>query len=193
MATSVRRGEPHTPGSNKRTTTTNQPLQRREEDFNFYLQGMLMGAVGGIIIGLILWLTSDAAGYQSLGWKFGSMFIMGIIIWVGMTRYERHLLPDQIYKKGLIFGLYVAIMTGVAVLIVNTIIYLLFGTGSMNMLSYQVNSTTDFMVAEAIWMFVLFVFGMIFSFIAIQFLKTTAPALDHQADSDHTNIVVIEE
>lgn len=193
MATSVRRGEPYTPGDNQ-STTSQEPIQRNPADFNWFGEGILYGVIGAVVTAVILFVTADADGYQGLGWKFISLFGLGAVVYYSLVRYEKFLYPDMIFNRGVTYGLFVTLIAAFTLLIINTLVFIVTGgRGQVDMLSYQVNSVTDFMVAEGIWMFVTLVFGGLFTFIGLQFVKTTAPAEDHQADSGGQKIVVVED
>lgn len=193
MATSVRRGEAYLP-SDVQPTGSSDNIQRNPSDFNWTGEGILYGVIGGVLTAVILFLTADADGYQGLAWKFISLFALGAVVYYSLVRYEKFLYPDMIFNRGVTYGLFVTLIGSFTLLIVNTLVFIVAGgRGQVDLLSYEVNSVTDFMVAEAIWMFVALVFGGLFTFIGLQFVKTTAPAEDHQADSGEEKIVVIED
>jgi hypothetical protein len=163
---------------NKSTYTTlkatNNSNLSNLKPFNFYGNGLRLGLLAGIAMSIYL-LAINALGFnESIGVKYLKYFILlGTLIY-GLNKQKDTLGSAYTFRSGMGFGLFISIVSAAVLLVASLLSYGL--TDSLAFQKFNINGGKFgyTAVVGALIFIETFVYGMIMTFINLQFLKNGA-------------------
>lgn len=140
--------------------------------FNFYWNGAKWGIISGIAMALYLFVLNFYEVSELIGIKFLKYLILGSILVYGLNTYKKYLDKTFTFKKGILLGLYTTFVSALSLILMNVLAY--FFTDSLAFDKFSVSSDNfgDFAVISGGLFFEVIVYGMIITFIILQYLKT---------------------
>lgn len=157
--------------SNPATYTTEKE-QNSYTNYPFFSSAIKYGTIAGGLIAFFFFVLQSFGMQDVIGLKYLGYGILGIILAIGLGDYDRFLKTGTTFKNGIPFGARISLFTGVTLIAINTITFLV---GSHLVFSKYGMETTDFasllMLNGAIF-FEIMVVGLVFTLIALQYFKS---------------------
>ncbi len=149
-------------------TNRNTPFLK---PFNFYGNGLRLGLIGGAAMSIYL-LTINALGFEdSVGVKYLKYFILlGILIY-GLNSQKERLGKAYTFRSGMAYGLFISLVSATVLLVASLLSYGLADSLAFQKFNIDGGEFGLTAVVGALIFIETFVYGMIMTFITLQFLK----------------------
>lgn len=149
----------------------------QESRFPFYTKGLVGGIMAGIGMGLGLLLINSKIEGVHTGWSFAKYLVLGLILSMLIGEYKASSAKGKTFKDGIVLGGFTTLCSAVVLIVFNTLINAL-GIDSIQTTRYNVeaDSLSNILMLNGVLFFECFVFGMVFTFIWLQFFKDAKPA-----------------
>ncbi len=153
-------------------TATRNKSSESAIPFNFYGSGAKWGIICGIAMAMYLFALNYYGIDELIGMKFLKYLILVSILAYGLTTYKNYLAEAFKFKKGILLGLYTTFVSAFSLILMNMVAYLFSDSLAFDKFQVESNSFGDFAVITGALFFEVIVYGMIITFIILQFLKT---------------------
>lgn len=154
------------------TIYANEVNTMTKEDYPFFISSMKYGIIAGGVIALFFFLLQSMGMEDAIGLKYAGYGILGIILAIGLTDYDRFLSTGTTFRNGMTYAAQIALFTGLTMIAINVITFL---SGSGLVFSKYGVEATSFpkllMISGALFLEIM-VAGLIFTFIVLQYLKS---------------------
>jgi hypothetical protein len=157
-------------------TVVTDPNPFQPKPFSFFRTGNRLGLISGILMSIFLFALDFLELGSSSGMKMLKYVILGGILLYGLQMYKRTLPKGQIFKKGILFGLYTTFISAITLIAAILVAYSLIPGFSLIKFSLEAVSLKDILLLEGVVFFEILIFGMILTFIWLQYLKDREPA-----------------
>ncbi|MGB3546677.1 MAG: DUF4199 domain-containing protein [Saprospiraceae bacterium] len=154
----------------------NPPKTRVAEGFNLARRGRNYGILTGVIMAVYLVIINVALNDPSFLANLPMHLVFIPILGLALNAYKRYLPEGKIFKDGIQLGGYIAGTAAVTIIIINAILSLISPKLSFQQFYNEGNSFPDVMINGIMLAMTVFVFGMLITFIYIQFMKDDKPA-----------------
>jgi hypothetical protein len=145
--------------------------------FRFYYYGNLLGLISGLLMGVFLVLLEVLGAGSNEGLKMVKYVFMGGLLFYGLSSYKKSLPDGKIFKNGILLGLYTSFIAAISLLLFSVIITG-FSGGEIAFSKFTMDASSGFsqmITLEIVLLFEVIVFGMILTFISLQYLKDGTP------------------
>jgi hypothetical protein len=146
------------------------------QPFSFFKTGNKLGLISGILMSLFLFALDYLALGSSSGMKMLKYVILGGILLHGLRMYKHTLPKGQIFKQGILFGAYTTFVSALTLIAAILVAYSLIPDFSLIKFSLEAATLKDILLLEGVVFFEILIFGMILTFIWLQYLKDRKPA-----------------
>lgn len=157
--------------SNSATYSSNKTANKNE-GYPFFSSTFKYGIISGGLVAIFFFILQSFGMENNIGYKYLGYGLLGIILAIGLTDYDRFLRTGTTFKNGISFAAQVTLFAGATLLAINTITFI---SGSSLVFSKYGLEAADFpallMISGAIFLEVL-VAGLIFTLITLQYLKS---------------------
>lgn len=141
--------------------------------FNFYWRGAVMGVLGGALMAFFLLALQAMMDDNLITIGFLKYIILAVVLGFALNNYKRYLNRDTIFKNGVLYGAYITLVSATVLTLVNMAIFNFVDGFTVEKFGIAANDFSDFFSISGAIFFEVFVFGMIITFIILQFLKST--------------------
>ena len=141
-------------------------------DFNFYGKGTAWGVQAGAAMGLFLIMIQLLGGADNIFLKYLTYAILIGFIGIALNTYKNYVSDNEIFQKGLLLGGYVTIVSGLTYIVISAIAFVTNSSLAFEKFGIEANSTGEFLLVSGVTFFEILVFGMIITFIYLQYLKS---------------------
>lgn len=141
----------------------------RNQSFNFYGKGIILGAISGLLMALIAIAT---AANETIADSFLKYIAFFPFLAFGLVQLKNTYIRGNYFKEGILFGLFTSVVTAGAFIISN-LVAVGIGMKKAEKFSYEAESFTDIIGFQGISFFEIIGLGLILTFICLQFLKFT--------------------
>ena len=141
-------------------------------DYPFFKNTLRYGYIAGGLIALSLFALQKLGMEQSIGIKYISYIMLGLVLAYGLKEYDAYLETGTTFKKGMVFAAQICLFSGATLLIIHLITFL--AGSSLVFSKYGVEATSFsywLLLSGGIFMEVM-IAGLIFTFIILQALKS---------------------
>lgn len=151
--------------------------ENREPRFPFYTKGLTSGLIAGLGMGIFLLLINSTVDGVHTGWSFTKYLILGIVLATLIGQYKASSAKGKTFKGGIVLGGFTTLCSAVALVVFNTLINVV-GIEAIQTIRYNVEADTlsNLLMQNGVLFFECLVFGMVFTFIWLQFFKDAKPA-----------------
>ena len=149
-----------------------QPSKYIGTNYSFSIIAFAFGLIIGDLAALTFFILQIAGLEYTIGSKFTSYALLGIVIMLGINKYNRLSESRTTFKDKIVFATQIALFAGFTLFTINTLIF--FIDANLVFLMYG-KETADFVALLAIngLLFLeIMVVGLIFPFIALQYFKS---------------------
>lgn len=162
---------------NKATNPNRKEMDKAKDilsnTFNFYGKGTMWGVQAGALMGLFIIGLQLFGGENIIALKFFKYAFLIIFLGIGLNTYKSYLHKDTIFKNGALLGGYITFISGIVLIIVNTIAFTSGSSITFEKFGVEANNFGQFLTISGTMFFEVIVFGMIITFIILQYLKST--------------------
>jgi len=141
--------------------------------FNFYWRGAVWGVLAGSLMALFLTFLQVVSSENVMTAGFLKHIILAVILGFALNNYKKYLFKDTIFKNGILYGGYITLLSAVVITLVNMATFYYVDQFSVEKFGVKAEDTADFFSVSGAVFFEVFVFGMIITFIILQYLKGT--------------------
>lgn len=147
-------------------------VSSKDYGFPFYRQGLIYGGIAGVLMSIFALLISGIASEGSPGVDFLKYLILAVAVWMVIKSYKTHLPRGKVFKEGLRIGVYTSFVAAITMLVINVIISLIgVETGVQEKFGMVADSLGNVLVINGLMVFETLVFGVIATFVSVQFMK----------------------
>lgn len=141
------------------------------KEYKIWPNAMGLGTVAGILMAAYLLILQIAGAESSIGLKFFKYLFLLLVLGLGISAYRRHNPTSTFFKNGIVVGAYTTLISALTVVIINFLISIIAPEFSFNKFNLEINTPGDFLATSGAIFFEILVFGMIGTFIFLQYLK----------------------
>lgn len=151
--------------------------ESEESRFPFYTKALMGGIMAGIGMGLVLLMINSTVEGVHTGWSFAKYLVIGLILAILIGEYKASSAKGKTFKDGIVLGGFTTLCSAVVLIAFNTLINAV-GIESIQTTRYNVeaDSLSNILMLNGVLFFECLVFGMVFTFIWLQFFKDVKPA-----------------
>ncbi len=148
-----------------------------EPRFPFYTKGLTGGVIAGFGMGVVLLLINGTVDGVHTGWSFAKYLVLGLVLATLIGQYKASSAKGKTFKDGIVLGGFTTFCSAVALVLFNTLINAV-GIEAIQTTRYNVaaDSLSNILMLNGVLFFECLVFGMVFTFIGLQFFKDAKPA-----------------
>lgn len=157
--------------SNSSTSELNKLKHLADKKSNMSPNPALLGLAAGTLMAFYLLLLQISGKEQVIGLKFIKYLFLAGALGYGLFRYRKWNLTKTFFKNGIRIGFYTTMVAAITVVAFDLIVSIIAPEYSFNKFSLSVSSPADFFVISGAIFFEILVFGMIGTFIFLQYLK----------------------
>lgn len=137
------------------------------------------GLLAGFLMSIYL-IFLQVNGYdQSLTLKFGKYLLLAVVLFLVLRQVKKILPPISFFKRGIKIGAGVTIISALIIALTNIALFFINSTWAFNKFNMQPKGLEQLILLDGVMLFEIFVYGMIITFIILQFLKYQSPKGDH--------------
>lgn len=137
------------------------------------------GLLAGFLMSIYL-IFLQVNGYdQSLFLKFGKYLLLAIILFLVLNQAKKILPPISFFKRGIKIGAGVTLLAGIIIALTNFALFFINNAWAFNKFNMQPKGLPELLILDVTMLFEVFVYGMIITFIILQFLKYQSPKGEH--------------
>lgn len=140
--------------------------------FNFYGEGLKLSLIAGVGMAIYLFAL-QLNSIESIGAKFFKYLVLGSILAYGLSAQKKFLGERYKYKRGILYGLFITSLSALILAGMNVAAYVLTETMSFSKFFMEADSVAHLAVISGVIFFEALVYGMILTFIILQYLKTS--------------------
>lgn len=155
----------------------NENVRSEDYGFPFYRRGISYGIGTGVLMGAISLLISALFQPSNAGWDYLKYIIMGVVLWRLLSNYKTYLPEGKVFKDGMLLGLLTAFVAALTMAVL-ILIAALAGMDSLFLTRYGLEPGTlgNALVLSSWAALEGMVYGLILTFVSLQFLKDGKPA-----------------
>ncbi len=158
------------------TTTypdTTDPLRKKTPDprFDFYGTAFRNGVTAGALMGLYLIVIHLIPGEDGAGLKFIRYVFLAWIIATMLSRAKAFFPPVSFFKSGISLGLLTSIIAGLTLFAIHFVAFLSGSDLRPDRFTMEANSMGHFLILGVTMIFEVLVYGMVITFVSLQYLK----------------------
>ncbi len=154
----------------------NPPKTRVHDGFSIARRGRNYGIIVGVIMAVYLLIINATMADPGVRINLVKHLAYIPILGIALNAYKRHLPDGKIFKDGIQLGAYIAGTAAITLIVCNIVLSLISPQFSFQQFLNEGNSFADVMINSIFVGMEVFVFGMIITFIYLQFMKDDKPA-----------------
>jgi len=150
---------------------TNSDKKISPRSFNFHKDGIIWGIVGGIGMALFLVGAQVMTGGNSMILKFFKYIVLGAVLMYGLGIQKSYLKEDYNFINGIQLGGIVTVVSAITLALMNILLFSVTDNLAFDKFSMEADTVGHVSTLSGVLLFEVLVFGMIMSFIILQFIK----------------------
>lgn len=150
-------------------------------DFPFFKKAIHYGYTAGGLIALCLFIVQSMGLENSIGMKYASYAMLGIILAIGLGEYDKYLKTGTTFRKGMLFAAQISLFAGVTLILIHLFTFLAGSTLVFSKYGIEATSLTNWFLLSGGIFFEVMVAGLIFTLIVLQYLKSR---LDYKEEEE---------
>ena len=140
--------------------------------FNFFGIGAALGVSAGVGMALFLFALNFFGAEESIGLKFIKYLILAGFLAFGLSGYKNQLGEYFKFKKGITYGLFIAFISALSLVFLNLLAFGFSDQIAFEKFQLEPNTFGQTALISGAIFFEVLVYGMIITFIILQYLKT---------------------
>lgn len=156
-------------------TTNKTEMQKikniANKEYKIWPNAISLGVVAGFLMSAYLLTLQFVGAEDAIGLKFLKYLFLLLILGVGINAYRKYDPTSSFFKNGIVMGSYTTLVSALTVVVINFVISVISPDLSFNKFNLEINSPGDFLTVSGALFFEILVFGMIGTFIFLQYLK----------------------
>lgn len=150
---------------NNKTENKNQPT------YKFYEKGIGYGLISGLLMSLYLLLLRGVGEGGNMPLKFLTFLILGGVITYAINERRGQNKKGELFRKGILTGVFISFVAASTILLFETAVYLLNYEWLVPMFKNKITGVIEFAAFSSIMFLQTMLFGLILTFIALQYYK----------------------
>jgi len=155
----------------EKSATTNNSKAIYDNTFMFYRDGTRWGIAAGVGMAIFLVVAQLTSMGDSIGLKFFKYLVLGGVLAFGLSVQRGYLRGDYNFKNGIMLGAYITFVSALTLSLMNIFIFFTTDDLAFDKFSVEGNTFGDVVLVSVALFFEVLVFGMIATFIRMQFIK----------------------
>lgn len=155
--------------SNKTEMQKTKSMANKE--YKLWPNAISLGTIAGFLMGAYLLTLQIVGAGDSIGLKFFKYLFLLFALGMGISAYRKYNPTSSFFKNGIAMGAYITIISALVVVVIDFVISIISPDLSFNKFNLEINSPGDFLTTIGAIFFEILVFGMIGTFIFLQYLK----------------------
>lgn len=160
----------------KQRDTTNPDKATSNNSFKFYRDGTRWGILAGVGMAAFLVLIQLGSMGDSIGLKFFNYLALALVLAFGLSIQRNYLQEEYNFKNGIMLGAYMTFVSAISLALMNILIFFTTDNLAFDKFSMEGNTFGNVMLVNGVLFFEVLVFGMIATFICLQFIKPKRPS-----------------
>lgn len=164
------------------STTTGSEMGRVkrlvEGTFGFYHNAIKWGIVAGLFMGAYLLIIQIFNGDNVIALGFLQYLILFLVLGMELKKYKQYASPESFYQKGIALGAVTSFIAAITIVLVDVIAALISNDLAFGKFGLYIDGPGNFMVIGGAIALETLVFGMICTFIWLQYLKSRSAVSD---------------
>lgn len=148
-----------------------QPKLERKPTYRFYEKGIRYGLISGILMSLYLLLLRGVGEGGNMPLKFLTFLILGGVITYAINERRGQKKRGELFKKGILTGVFISFVTASTILLFETAVYLLDYEWLVPMFKNKITGIIEFAAFSSMMFLQTMLFGLILTFITLQYYK----------------------
>lgn len=158
------------------TETTNfsyKPINNKNENFSFYRYAIQYGLIAGGVMSAYRLLLRLISVNGNITFDFLTFLFLGPILWWAISNYKDIAEQKAFFRGSIQLGLFISLIAGLFLAAFSLISYAIDfqGIGETRKYFFEATSLGQVFVIDVIWLLQCIVFGIIWTFIILQFKK----------------------
>jgi hypothetical protein len=137
------------------------------------------GLLAGFLMSAYLTFLQVNSYDQSLVLKFGKYILLAIVLFLVLNQAKKILPPISFFKRGIKIGAGVTLLSAIIIALTNIALFFINNTWAFNKFNMEPKGLQELLILDGVMLFEIFVYGMIITFIILQFLKYQSPKGEH--------------
>ncbi len=133
------------------------------------------GLIAGALMGTYLTLLQFANIENSIWLKFVKYLFLMMVLGIVLKNAKNYYPPVSYFRQGLKIGAGISVIAASVLMVLNIILFSFDADLSFNKFSLEAQNIGQLMILDVTILFEVFVYGMILTFICLQFLKYQNP------------------
>jgi hypothetical protein len=143
--------------------------------FNFYNLSIRNGILAGMLMSAYLVMLQLTNIDHTIWLKFVKYLFLGIVLAASLKKAKTYLPPLTFFKRGLQLGAVISTVSALIIMVSNLLLFTIDPNLSFNKFNLEADSLGQLSILNITLLFEVFVYGMILTFIFLQFFKYQNP------------------
>lgn len=139
--------------------------------FNYLDKIIKNGVLGGVLMGAYLLVLQLSNTDHTIWLKFVKYLFLAAVLGVALVKAKDYFPPVTYFKRGIQVGAGIAVFSGLTLMAINFALYFLNPELAFNKFNLEAKNIGEIIILDVVILFETFVYGMILTFICLQFLK----------------------
>lgn len=158
------------------TETTNfsyESINSKDENFSFYRYAIIYGLIAGGVMSAYRLVLRLVGANGNITFDFLTFLFLGPILWWAIANYKYIADKKAFFRSSIQLGLIISLIAGIVLAAFSLISYAIDvqAIGETRKYFFEATSLAQVFVIDVIWLLQCIVFGMIWTFIILQFKK----------------------
>ncbi len=148
----------------------------RQNQFKIYPAATMYGLTAGLLMGIYLIMLQMIEMDSSISLKFLKYIVLiGVLGW-GLHRYRQQNANGTFFANGIRIGALATLISAATLIVINVLVSLVMPEWAFNKFNLAIDSPGTFLITSGAIFFEVLVFGMVSTFIWLQYLKNRIPS-----------------
>ncbi len=146
-----------------------------DDNFQYWSKILKNGLWAGLTMMAYLVLLELSNSDHTIWLKFVKYIFLAMILGILLKNAKNYYPPVAFFKQGIKLGAGTSIIAGLVLMGFNFLLFLVMPDLSLNKFSLEASNIGQLIILDVVILFEIFVYGMIITFICLQFLKYQNP------------------
>lgn len=148
-----------------------EPIPKQLKRFPYYRKGIGGGLIAGAGMGLYLFIIEALFGEPSMAVKFSKYFILAAVLGYFLVQTRKQTRDRLFFKRGALLGLLISVVSAITLIAINSFAVLVGSEIAFDKFNVDSSTIGNSLLVDGVLFFEIIVYGMILSFIWLQYLK----------------------
>jgi hypothetical protein len=146
-------------------------LPQKEKNRIIIRKGISGGLIAGALMGLYLFIMELSLTDPSSMVKFGKYLFLAAVLGYFLTKARRRNKDRYFFKRGALLGITISFISALTIILINGMAFFSGSEATFDKFTMHASSFGQFLLIDGVILFEIVVYGMILTFIWLQYLK----------------------